>query len=101
MFRPNRDVRFSHDKSPYKTNAAAVAPGDMHQPGSWVEVSSDGMAAGGGFHGGGREATERLRAAVADERRGPQLEQIVAGLESAGLEIHGETLMLDWLRRNV
>ena len=27
VFRPNRDVRFSKDKSPYKTNAAAVIDG--------------------------------------------------------------------------
>ena len=28
VFRPNRDVRFSKDKSPYKTNAAAVIERD-------------------------------------------------------------------------
>ena len=28
VFRPNRDVRFSKDKSPYKTNAAAVIESD-------------------------------------------------------------------------
>ena len=28
VFRPNRDTRFSKDKSPYKTNIAAVIHGD-------------------------------------------------------------------------
>ncbi|MQA22318.1 DUF2461 domain-containing protein [Rugamonas rivuli] len=33
MFRINRDVRFAHDKSPYKTRfSAAVAPNDLRRP---------------------------------------------------------------------
>ncbi|WP_256081222.1 DUF2461 domain-containing protein [Massilia sp. YIM B04103] len=33
MFRINRDVRFAHDKSPYKTNfSAALAPNDLRRP---------------------------------------------------------------------
>ena len=33
MFRINRDVRFAHDKSPYKTRfSAAIAPNDMRRP---------------------------------------------------------------------
>jgi uncharacterized protein (TIGR02453 family) len=33
MFRINRDVRFAHDKSPYKTHfSAAIAPNDMRRP---------------------------------------------------------------------
>ena len=92
MFRPNRDVRFSHDKSPYKTNAAAVAPGDMHQPGFWVEVSAEGIAAGAGYHGADRSQVERFRSAVADDTSGGALEQIVTQLEEAGLDIHGDTL---------
>lgn len=33
MFRINRDVRFAHDKRPYKTRfSAAIAPNDMRRP---------------------------------------------------------------------
>ncbi|HEU4851590.1 MAG TPA: DUF2461 domain-containing protein [Telluria sp.] len=33
MFRINRDVRFSHDKSPYKTHfSAGIAPNDLRRP---------------------------------------------------------------------
>ncbi len=33
LFRINRDVRFSHDKSPYKTSfSAAIVPGDLKKP---------------------------------------------------------------------
>ncbi len=34
LFRINRDIRFSHDKSPYKTRfSAAIVPNDMKRPG--------------------------------------------------------------------
>lgn len=92
MFRPNRDIRFSADKRPYKTNAAAVAPGDMRQPGFWVEVSADGLAAGAGYHGADREQIEHFREAVADDASGTALQGIVGDLEASGLEIFGETL---------
>jgi uncharacterized protein (DUF2461 family) len=39
IFRPHRDVRFSRDKSPYKTNIAAVL-GD-----GYVQLDKDGLAA--------------------------------------------------------
>ena len=33
MFRINRDIRFAHDKSPYKTRfSAAIAPNDLRRP---------------------------------------------------------------------
>jgi uncharacterized protein (TIGR02453 family) len=92
VFRPNRDIRFSHDKSPYKTNTAAVAPGDMHQPGFWLEVSAEGMAAGAGYHGADRAQIEQFRTAVDDEASGTQLASIVDDLKHAGMEVHGATL---------
>src|SRR5262249_19382540 len=49
IFRPYRDVRFSADKSPYKTAQGAfleVEPG----VGYWISVGADGVTVGGGFH---------------------------------------------------
>ena len=43
IFRPYRDVRFSSDKSPYKTNIAAVV-GD-----GYVSLSAEGLGAGSGM----------------------------------------------------
>jgi len=50
MFRINRDVRFAHDKSPYKTHfSAAIAPNDMRRPSmaggpTWYfQISPDGV----------------------------------------------------------
>src|SRR6266536_95846 len=43
VFRPNRDVRFSADKSPYKTQASAVVGG------YYVQLSANGLLAGAGY----------------------------------------------------
>ena len=43
IFRPYRDIRFSSDKSPYKTNIAAnVGEG-------YVQLTADGLGAGAGM----------------------------------------------------
>lgn len=47
MFRPNRDVRFSKDKSPYKTNAGAVLSRDGGRRSQGVLYVQ--MGEGGGF----------------------------------------------------
>src|SRR5580693_34946 len=44
IFRPYRDVRFSADKSPYKTNIAAMVGGI-----GYLQFSADGLAAGSGY----------------------------------------------------
>ena len=60
IFRPYRDIRFSADKTPYKTHIGAVLG---HT--SYVQFSADGLAAGAGmWHLEPGELT-RYRAAVA------------------------------------
>src|ERR1700744_3732176 len=42
IFRPYRDIRFSHDKTPYKTHiGATIGP-------HYVQLSADGLSAGSG-----------------------------------------------------
>jgi uncharacterized protein (TIGR02453 family) len=84
IFRPNRDVRFSNDKSPYKTAIGATLMG-----GGYVQLSSNGLAAGTGYYGMEPEQLERYRRAVADDKTGSQLEKIAASLRRAGIEVHG------------
>ena len=91
LFRPNRDTRFSPDKTPYKTYAAAFT-GQVHHPGYYVQISAEGLTAGGGVHGMAREDVAAFRAAIDDDRAGSQLEDAVAQVEAAGLDIGGETL---------
>ena len=87
IFRPYRDVRFSKDKSPYKTHAAAVVEGDGAL---YVQLGADGLYVGGGYWHTQSDQVQRLRAAVDDELSGQQLQAVLAAL--AGWEVLGERL---------
>ncbi|GAA2031237.1 DUF2461 domain-containing protein [Agromyces tropicus] len=90
VFRPNRDVRFSADKSPYKLNGAMTAG---RVGGVYVSISADGLHAGGGLYEPAREQLQRVREVlVADGPAAAELEGIVDDLESAGLELAGPFL---------
>ncbi len=82
VFRPNRDVRFSADKSPYKT-----AIGAMVGDGGYVQFSAEGLAVGCGYYVMASDQLERYRRAVADEVTGEALVTITSSIERAGLEI--------------
>jgi uncharacterized protein (TIGR02453 family) len=84
IFRPYRDIRFSADKTPYKTHIAATI-GDT----SYVHFSADGLAAGAGMWHLEPDELGRYRAAVAADGTGADLEAIIAGVEKAGIEVHG------------
>ncbi|MGW0023035.1 DUF2461 domain-containing protein [Rhodococcus sp. NPDC003383] len=91
VFRPYRDVRFSKDKTPYKTHQGGfvqTAPG----VGYYVQVDAAGLVVAGGFYAGSGAQIEAYRAAVDDERRGTQLEKLVRKLRRDGFEIGGAQL---------
>ena len=85
IFRPYRDVRFSPDKSPYKTHMGALV-GE-----GYVQLSAAGLSAGCGMWEMAPDQLERYRAAVADDRAGPELSGLVKDGRAAGLEVmaHG------------
>src|SRR5260370_37877025 len=84
IFRPYRDVRFSSDKSPYKTHIAAVI-GDT----GYIQLSAEGLGAGAGMWEMNSDQLARYREACADDDSGAALEQITAGLAQAGRAAHG------------
>lgn len=91
IFRPYRDVRFSHDKTPYKTQQGAyvrVAEGT----GWYVAISAAGVVMGGGFYSGQTAQLARLRRGIDDDRRGGELQRIVTDLTQAGFTLGGEEL---------
>src|SRR5436305_14534649 len=93
MFRQNRDIRFSPDKSPYKTNTYGVLRGsEIAAEGLYASISANGLVAGGGYHMMARDQLERYREQVADEGRGPELAKLLAKATKAGLEVWGESL---------
>jgi uncharacterized protein (TIGR02453 family) len=76
IFRPYRDVRFSPDKSPYKTHCGAV----IRVPGAafYSQVGADGLLVAGGAYQWSSDQLARYRVAVDDERRGEELRRLLA-----------------------
>jgi uncharacterized protein (TIGR02453 family) len=86
VFRPYRDLRFSRDKAPYKTWIGATLAN-----GGYVQFSADGLAAARGRYEMSTPDLDRYRAAVAADRSGRQLEDVVSALRKQRIEImaHG------------
>lgn len=90
VFRPNRDVRFSKDKSPYKTNIAGYA--GMGGNGGYISLDARGLTVASGRYEFTPEQLTKFRKKVAAESTGVPLAAIVAKLEKDGYEIGGEEL---------
>ena len=82
VFRPYRDVRFSADKSPYKTAMGASLSG-----GGYIHLSAEGLGAGCGMYMMAPDQLERFRRAVSDDRSGAELTRVVAKVTKAGIEV--------------
>ncbi len=87
LSRPNRDIRFAADKSPYKTNIYADC-----RSGGYVSLDAKGLVVGGGRYMVEPPQLARYRAAVAADRSGNELVAIVASLRKKGYEIGGQEL---------
>lgn len=88
IFRPFRDVRFSKDKSPYKTAIGATL-----ERGGYVQFSAHGLAAGSGYYVMMPDQLEQYRRAVDEDKSGGELVGIVAALRKAKIEVSArETL---------
>jgi uncharacterized protein (TIGR02453 family) len=83
VFRPYRDVRFSKDKSPYKTAIGAVIGA------GYVQLSAVGLAVGTGMYRMAPDQVERYRQAVAADPAGQDLEQVISAVEAGGVGVHG------------
>ena len=88
LFRPYRDVRFSKDKTPYKTNQGLYF-GDSAR---YLHISPAGLFVAGGYWDTSSPQVTKLREAVADDRTGPQLEKALAAVRKAGFDVGGDRL---------
>jgi uncharacterized protein (TIGR02453 family) len=66
IFRINRDIRFAKDKSPYKTNVAAIfspngKKNDDHYPGFYIHFGADEIMIGGGKYFVDKPELEKIR----------------------------------------
>jgi uncharacterized protein (TIGR02453 family) len=92
VFRPNRDTRFSKDKSPYKTNIAAVI--SLPAGGStYLSLSAEGLHVGGGGYHLDREQLARFRSAIDADRSGSALERIAADLRAEGADVTAHDIL--------
>jgi uncharacterized protein (TIGR02453 family) len=82
VFRPYRDVRFSADKTPYKTHIGATLEG-----GGYVQLCADGLAAGSGAWHLEPDALRRFRDAVAADHTGEPLTKVVATLRRKDIDV--------------
>jgi uncharacterized protein (TIGR02453 family) len=82
IFRPYRDVRFSADKSPYKTNIAATQAN-----GGYVSLDADGFRVGTGYYMMAKDQLATFRATIDDDAEGAAFEQLVADLRAADVEV--------------
>lgn len=83
IFRPYRDIRFSKDKSPYKTSIGTrIGSG-------YVQLSAKGLAAGDGMYHMTPGQLDRYRRSVAHDDAGGELERIIAALEARDIGIAG------------
>jgi len=90
IMRPNRDVRFSANKAPYRTDASMWA-GSVG--GVYLNVSANGLEAGGGLYSPSRDQLDRARTAIASRPLvASQLSGIIAALTGSGFTIAGPSL---------
>lgn len=95
IFRIYRDVRFSKEKTPYKTHLGILFwHGDrkkkVENPGWYFGLDAHGAMFFAGLHTFGKEALVAYREAVAN-RPGISLAKQIAALKDAGYSIDGET----------
>ena len=86
LFRPNKDVRFSKDKTPYKDHIAAYGE-SQGGAGFYVQYSASGMVAGSGYYHMAPDQLDRFREALDRQAVGAEIASIIDKLRPKGLEI--------------
>ncbi|HEX8123414.1 MAG TPA: DUF2461 family protein [Solirubrobacteraceae bacterium] len=85
MFRQHRDVRFSRDKSPYKTTTYGVVADRPSSPAPlYAQLSSGGLFAGTGYYMLDAAQLARFPEAVAADA---SIAEIVAAVRAAGARL--------------
>jgi uncharacterized protein (TIGR02453 family) len=82
IFRPYRDVRFSKDKSPYKTAIGATLSG-----GGYVHLSAEGLGTGSGMYHMAPDQVTRFRDRVAADSTGVPIGELVEAARARGIDV--------------
>ncbi len=86
VFRPNKDVRFSKDKTPYKDHIGAYGE-SQEGAGFYVQFSAAGIVAGSGYYHMASDQLDRFRAALDAGAVGTDIAEITDALRANGLGI--------------
>jgi uncharacterized protein (TIGR02453 family) len=93
LFRINRDVRFSRDKTPYKDHIDLffwVGEGRSRgRPGFFFRLRADALILGAGLHVFDARMLDASRTAVLDNPRGHELGRAIATATKAGANVEG------------
>ncbi len=94
VFRIHRDIRFSHDKTPYKTHIGIRFSGEGGKgcslPFFYVQIEAGRLWLVTGIKAFERQGMDAYRRTLADTRQAARLARLVAGLKEKGLEPGGE-----------
>ena len=94
LFRINRDIRFSKDKTPYKTHLAiffweGTAP-KMECPGFYLHIESDTVMVGTGLYHFPKNILNKYREIVGDKIQNKSLSRILNRIENKGFVVGGK-----------
>lgn len=92
VFRPYRDLRFTKDRTPYKTHCGGVIERGRGGGAFYVELSSTGLLVGGGCFHVESDQLARFRTAVDDQRRGAALDELLARLRRTEWQLRGDRM---------
>jgi uncharacterized protein (TIGR02453 family) len=87
-FRPYRDVRFSKDKTPYKTHQGVW----FGETSCYLHIGAAGLFVAAGYWRMSSPQIGRLRRGIDDDIAGAQLERAVASIRRKGFTVGGERL---------
>ena len=90
LFRPNRDLRFSADKSPYKTHQGLFVTAGA-ATGWYLEVSAGGVRSAAGCYHADSAALKAIRAGI-DSPDGAELQRLLDDLVATGWQLGGDQL---------
>jgi len=94
LFKINRDVRFSKDKSPYKTNMGIWfwdgRRKRMECPGFYFHFEGQRLLLGAGFYMFPKNLLSLYRDAVVDKKLGPELKKAVKKVSGKGYSVGGQ-----------
>jgi uncharacterized protein (TIGR02453 family) len=88
FFRPYRDVRFSKDKTLYKTHQGIW----FGESSCYLHISAAGLFVAAGYWDTSSPQVERLRRAVADDVAGANLQRVLERVGKLGFTISGSQL---------